>query len=128
MMWNRCQKRKKKLIQIFSFFQLKPDGWKENRQFLAKSCIHLKDYSAALHWLDQANELPVKNPDVSFSCQKIKNVLKKRAFNILVTILFHFMASEFCELIVFNSCKNYLVHSKVRQSSVISIKPAWPYF
>lgn len=43
--------------------QLKPDGWKENRQFLAKSCIHLKDYSAALHWLDQANELPVKNPD-----------------------------------------------------------------
>jgi len=43
--------------------QLKPDGWKENRQFLAKSCIHLKDYSAALHWLDEANELPVKNPD-----------------------------------------------------------------
>ena len=45
--------------------ELKPDGWKENRQFLAKSCIHLKDYSAALHWLDMANELPVKNPDVS---------------------------------------------------------------
>lgn len=44
--------------------ELKPDGWKENRQFLAKSCIHLKDYSAALHWLDMANELPVKNPDV----------------------------------------------------------------
>ena len=44
---------------------LKPDGWKENRQFLAKSFIHLKDYSAALHWLDKANELPVKNPDVS---------------------------------------------------------------
>lgn len=43
--------------------ELKPDGWKENRQFLAKSCIHLKDYSAALHWLDMANELPVKNPD-----------------------------------------------------------------
>ena len=61
-----------------SFFQLKPDGWKENRQFLAKSCIHLKDYSAALHWLDQANELPVKNPDVSFSCQKMPP--KKRIF------------------------------------------------
>ena len=44
---------------------LKPDGWKENRQFLAKSFIHLKDYNAALHWLDKANELPVKNPDVS---------------------------------------------------------------
>jgi len=43
--------------------ELKPDGWKENRQFLAKSYIHLKDYSAALHWLDRANELPVKNPD-----------------------------------------------------------------
>ena len=45
---------------------LKPDGWKENRQFLAKSFIHLKDYNAALHWLDKANELPVKNPDVSW--------------------------------------------------------------
>ena len=79
MMWNHCQKGKiNKYVQIFSFFQLKPDGWKENRQFLAKSCIHLKDYSAALHWLDQANELPVKNPDVSFSCQKMPP--QKRTF------------------------------------------------
>lgn len=43
--------------------ELKPDGWKENRQFLAKCHIQLKDYSTALFWLDRANELPVKNPD-----------------------------------------------------------------
>ena len=54
---------------------LKPDGWKENRQFLAKSFIHLKDYNAALHWLDKANELPVKNPDVSF--QKTNSAYRK---------------------------------------------------
>ena len=45
--------------------RLKPDGWKENRQFLAKTFIHLKDYKTALQWLDKANEVPVKNPDVS---------------------------------------------------------------
>ena len=39
--------------------ELKPDGWKEKRQFLAKSYIHLKDYNAALYWLDKAKELPV---------------------------------------------------------------------
>ena len=52
--------------------ELKPDGWKENRQFLAKSYIQLKDFTAALHWLDQANELPVNNPDVSCFHAKIK--------------------------------------------------------
>ena len=45
---------------------LKPDGWKENRQFLAKCFISLKDYKTAVEWLDKANELPVNNPDVSF--------------------------------------------------------------
>ena len=49
--------------------ELKPDGWKENRQFLAKSYIQLSDFSSALFWLDKANELPVNNPDVSeFYC------------------------------------------------------------
>ena len=55
--------------------ELKPDGWKENRQFLAKSYIQLKDFPAALHWLDQANDLPVNNPDVSFSFPQ-KNIKK----------------------------------------------------
>ena len=59
---------------------LKPDGWKENRQFLAKSFIHLKDYNAALHWLDKANELPVKNPDVSF--QKTNSAYQKTTLTI----------------------------------------------
>jgi regulator of microtubule dynamics protein 3 len=44
---------------------LKPDGWKENRQYLAKCYISLQDYKAAIEWLDKANELPVNNPDVS---------------------------------------------------------------
>ena len=52
--------------------ELKPDGWKENRQFLAKSYIQLSDFSSALFWLDKANELPVNNPDVSeFYCEKL---------------------------------------------------------
>ena len=46
-----------------------PDGWKENRQFLAKTYIHLKDYTTALEWLDKANEVPVRNPDVSIQTQ-----------------------------------------------------------
>ena len=49
--------------------ELKPDGWKENRQFLAKTYIHLKDYKIALEWLDKANEIPIKNPDVSLNSQ-----------------------------------------------------------
>lgn len=49
---------------------LKPDGWKENRQFIAKTYIQLKDYHTAICWLDKAVELPVKNPDVSNSYLK----------------------------------------------------------
>jgi hypothetical protein len=45
--------------------RLKPEGWKENRQFLAKTCARLQDFERTLHWLDRAFELPVKNPDVS---------------------------------------------------------------
>jgi len=52
--------------------ELKPDGWKENRQYLAKCYISLSDHKTALLWLDRANELPVNNPDVrkmkSFQC------------------------------------------------------------
>lgn len=48
--------------------ELKPDGWKENRQYLAKSLIHLKDFPEALVWLDKASTLPIKNPDVSWFC------------------------------------------------------------
>jgi len=39
---------------------LKPDGWIENRQFLAKCSINLQEYGTALNWLDKAIELPVK--------------------------------------------------------------------
>ena len=53
-------------LSIFQAETLKGgDGWKENRQFLAKTYIHLKDYPTALEWLDKANEVPVRNPDVS---------------------------------------------------------------
>ena len=54
-----------------------PDGWKENRQFLAKTYIHLKDYTTALEWLDRANEVPVRNPDVRI-IQKIKDTFGGR--------------------------------------------------
>lgn len=55
---------------------LKPDGWKENRQFLAKTYIHLKDYKTALHWLDKANDIPVRNPDDQQAQNDVDDLLK----------------------------------------------------
>lgn len=57
--------------------ELKPNGWKENRQFLAKSCIQLSDYSSALFWLDKANDLPVNNPDDQQAQNDINELLKQ---------------------------------------------------
>lgn len=53
-----------------------PDGWKENRQFLAKTYIHLKDYTTALEWLDKANEVPVRNPDDQQAQNDVNELLK----------------------------------------------------
>lgn len=44
--------------------RLKPQGWKENRQFLAKSLIKIGDIAQAVTWLEKADELPIRNPDV----------------------------------------------------------------
>ena len=44
--------------------RLKPDGWKENRQFLAKSLVQLGEVEEAVVWLERAAAMPVKNPDV----------------------------------------------------------------
>jgi len=44
--------------------RLKPEGWKENRLFLAKCQIGLNDYSSAVSWLDKANTIPMAGPDV----------------------------------------------------------------
>ena len=44
--------------------RLKSDGWKENRQFLAKSLVQLGEVEEAVVWLERAAAMPVKNPDV----------------------------------------------------------------
>ena len=44
--------------------RLKPEGWKENRLFLAKCYIGLWDYATAVAWLDRADAIPMAMPDV----------------------------------------------------------------
>jgi len=44
--------------------RLKPDGWKENRLFLAKCHIGLGDYNQAVIWLDRADSIPLASEDV----------------------------------------------------------------
>jgi len=56
---------------------LKPDGWIENRQFLAKCNINLQDYGTAINWLDKAIELPVKNPDDEQAQKEVEELLKQ---------------------------------------------------
>lgn len=56
--------------------EMKPNGWKENRQFLAKCYISLKDYAKAIEWLDKANHLPVNNPDDEQAQNDIDEMLK----------------------------------------------------
>ena len=55
--------------------RLKPDGWKENRQFLAKSLVQLGEVEEAVVWLERAASMPVKNPDVRKQ-QNLLNVTK----------------------------------------------------
>jgi hypothetical protein len=66
---------------------LKPDGWKENRQFLAKCFISLKDYRTAVEWLDKANELPVNNPDVS--CRASLIILENFVFVVVLLLVLY---------------------------------------
>jgi len=44
--------------------KLKPDGWKENRLFIAKCHIGLGDYNKAMIWLDKADSIPLASQDV----------------------------------------------------------------
>ena len=44
---------------------IKPEGWKENRQFVAKTMLKLGRADDAVAWLKKAEEMPIKNPDVS---------------------------------------------------------------
>lgn len=44
--------------------RLKPEGWKENRLFLAKCYVGLGEYGAAVGWLDRADAIPMAMPDV----------------------------------------------------------------
>ena len=43
--------------------RIKPEGWKENRQFVAKAMIKLGQMEEAEEWLRRAREMPVRNPD-----------------------------------------------------------------
>ena len=45
--------------------RLKPEGWKENRHFLAKTLIKMQNIEEGVRWLEKADSLPVRNPDVS---------------------------------------------------------------
>jgi len=44
--------------------KLKPDGWKENRLFIAKCFIGEGDYTQAVIWLDKADSIPLASADV----------------------------------------------------------------
>jgi len=44
--------------------KLKPDGWKENRLFMAKCFIGEGDYTQAVIWLDKADSIPLASADV----------------------------------------------------------------
>ena len=44
--------------------RLKPDGWKENRLFLAKCHLGEGNYNEAVIWLDKADSIPLASADV----------------------------------------------------------------
>lgn len=44
---------------------LRPDGWKENRLFVAKCYQQLGDMEQCIQWLQQAREVSIITPDVS---------------------------------------------------------------
>jgi len=63
--------------------RLKPEGWKENRLFLAKCYVGLGEYGAAVSWLDRADAIPMAMPDVregvkdKLSQKEIQEMLSK---------------------------------------------------
>jgi len=57
--------------------RLKPDGWKENRQFLAKSLVQLGEVEEAVVWLERAASMPVKNPDDEIAQEDIEKMLSQ---------------------------------------------------
>jgi len=63
--------------------RLKPEGWKENRLFLAKCYIGLGEYGTAVSWLDRADAIPMALPDVregvkdKLSQKEIQEMLSK---------------------------------------------------
>lgn len=57
--------------------RLKPQGWKENRQFLAKSLIKIGDIAQAVTWLEKADELPIRNPDDQQAQDDISQLLQQ---------------------------------------------------
>ena len=67
--------------------RLKPDGWKENRQFLAKSLVQLGEAEEAVVWLERAAAMPVKNPDVRTQ-QNLLNVTKRLHVSCLVGTIY----------------------------------------
>ncbi len=44
--------------------RLKPEGWKENRLFIAKAMLKLGQQEEAEGWLRMAREMQIKNSDV----------------------------------------------------------------
>merc|ERR1712013_723158 len=57
--------------------RLKPDGWKENRLFIAKCHIGLGDYNQAVIWLDKADSIPLASQDDKVSQQEVDELLVK---------------------------------------------------
>jgi len=57
--------------------RLKPDGWKENRLFIAKCHIGQADYNQAVIWLDKADSIPLASADDKASQQEIDELLTK---------------------------------------------------
>eukprot|EP00095_Tigriopus_kingsejongensis_P008957 maker-scaffold334_size202906-snap-gene-0.14 protein:Tk08957 transcript:maker-scaffold334_size202906-snap-gene-0.14-mRNA-1 annotation:"regulator of microtubule dynamics protein 3" len=57
--------------------RLKPEGWKENRQFLAKSLIKMGEFEQAVHWLEKADELPIRNPDDQQAQDDVSQMLEQ---------------------------------------------------
>merc|ERR1719175_203424 len=51
--------------------KLKPDGWKENRLFIAKCFIGEGDYNQAVIWLDKADSIPLASADDKESQKEI---------------------------------------------------------
>jgi len=57
--------------------KLKPDGWKENRLFIAKCFIGQGEYNQAVIWLDKADSIPSASADDKESQKEIDELLSK---------------------------------------------------